>query len=124
MDIIHHGEIMLRECRKVPFSILCFFWYINDIPIGINSVANLFADDTSIFSDISDVNKSFEELDSDLLLINKWAYHRKISFNRDPNKQAAEVIFSLKKNPPANLTPQHMIYENVFTISVKIGKVI
>ena len=36
----------------------------------------------------------------DLLLINKWAFQWKMSFNPDPNKQAAEVIFSHKKYPP------------------------
>ena len=41
---------------------LLFLIYINDLPDGLNSIAKLFADDTSLFSIVSDVNKSCEEL--------------------------------------------------------------
>ena len=56
----------------------------------------MFADDTSIFSVINDPTVSCHNLNSDLLKINNWAYQWKMSFNPDPNKQAAEVIFSHK----------------------------
>ena len=56
----------------------------------------MFADDTSIFSVINDSTVSCDNLNSDLLKINNWAYQWKMSFNPDPNKQAAEVIFSHK----------------------------
>ena len=78
---------------------LLFLIYINDLPDGLRSNAKLFADDTSLFSVVTDINKSCNDLNSDLSLINDWAFQWKMSFNPDPNKQAAEVTFSRKKNP-------------------------
>ena len=75
---------------------LLFLIYINDLPEGIQSNVKLFADDTSIFSIVKDVNHSCNKLNADLLKINNWAYQWKMSFNPDPNKLATEVIFSHK----------------------------
>ena len=63
------------------------------------SVAKLFADDTSIFSTVFDVNKSAADLNKDLATINDWIYQWKMSFNPDPNKQATEVVFSRETKP-------------------------
>ena len=79
------------------------FIYINDLPKGLSSNAKLFADDTSLFSVIHDSSTTRNDLNDDLVKINYWAYHWKMSFNPDPNKQAQEVIFSRntkKINPP------------------------
>ena len=87
---------------------LSFLIYINDRPIGVSSMCKIFADDTSLFSKVLDVNKSVIELNDDLEKINQWAYQWKIQFNPDPNKQANEVIFSRKSishnlsHPPIN----------------------
>ena len=78
---------------------LLFLIYINDLPDNLNSVAKLFADDTSIFSTVYDVSKSADDLNNDLTSINYWAYQWKMSFNPDPNKQATEVVFSRKRKP-------------------------
>ena len=78
---------------------LLFLIYINDLPEDLVSVAKLFADDTSIFSTVLDINKSSENLNRDLENIRKWAFQWKMTFNPDPNKQATEVIFSHKKKP-------------------------
>ena len=45
---------------------LLFLIYINDLPDGLSSNAKLFADDTSLFSVVHDVNTSAIELNSDL----------------------------------------------------------
>ena len=76
---------------------LLFLIYINNLPDGLNIVAKLFADDTSIFSTISNITKSVNELNKDLCLINEWAFQWKMSFNPDPNKQAADVIFTRER---------------------------
>ena len=81
---------------------LLFLIYINDLPDGLNSNAKLFADDTSLFSTVFDVFESSEALNSDLVRIKDWAFQWKMSFNPDPNKQAAEVIFSHKVDQPAH----------------------
>ena len=77
---------------------LLFLIYINDLPEGLQTNAKLFADDTSIFSTVNDVDVSYNELNHDLAEINKWAFQWKMSFNPDPNKTATEVIFSHKLN--------------------------
>ena len=45
---------------------LLFLIYINDLPDGLSSNAKLFADDTSLFSVVHDINRSAIELNSDL----------------------------------------------------------
>ena len=75
---------------------LLFLVYINDLADGLSSNAKLFADDTSLFSVIHDVDTSVNELNNDLYQINKWAFQWKMSFNPDPRKQVQEIIFSRK----------------------------
>ena len=77
---------------------LLFLIYINDLSDNLISESKLFADDTSIFSIVFDVNRSAEELNQDLNVIKDWAFQWRMSFNPHPNKQATEVIFSHKKN--------------------------
>ena len=77
---------------------LLFLIFINDLPDGITSLCNIFADDTSLFSKVYDIDTSAKELNSDLEKISKWAFQWKMQFNSDPNKQANEVISSRKTN--------------------------
>ena len=77
-------------------SPLLFSVYINDLADGLSSNAKLFADDTSLFSVIHDVDASANELNNDLYQINKWAFQWKMSFNPDPSKHAQEIILSRK----------------------------
>ena len=78
---------------------LLFLVYINDLPDSLRSTTKLFADDTSLFSIVYNVQRSFEDLSNDLCAIEKWAYQWKMSFNPDVRKQATEVVFSRKKSP-------------------------
>ena len=66
--------------------------YINDLEKGIKSHVKFFADDTSLFSIITDPTISALELNHDLDLISQ----SKMSFNPDPTKQAVQVLFSCK----------------------------
>ena len=70
--------------------------YIIDLADGLSSNAKLFADDTSLFLIIHDVNTSANELNNDLYQINKWVFQWKMSFNPDPSKQTQVIIFSRK----------------------------
>ena len=76
---------------------LLFLIYINDLPDNSNSLAKLFADDTSLFSTVHDPNHSAKVLNDDLNKISEWAYKWKMLFNSDLTKQVQEVIFSKKK---------------------------
>ena len=55
--------------------------YINDLSNGLNSNPKFFADDTSLFSVVHDVNSSQIDLNEHLDKINNWAYQWKMSFN-------------------------------------------
>ena len=75
---------------------LLFLIYINDVSDDLSTTAKLFADDTSLFSIVQNVNTSASHLNCDLSKINNWAFQWQMSFNPNPSKQAQEVIFSLK----------------------------
>ena len=77
---------------------LLFLIYINDLPNGLVSMYEIFADDTSIFSKVFDKNSSQNILNNDLSIISEWAFQWKMQFNPDPNKQANKVYFSRKSN--------------------------
>ena len=80
---------------------LLFLIYINDLTNDLSSSAKLFADDTSLFSVVFNVDATAKELNDDLAKVQHWALRWKMSFNTDISKQAQEVIFSrkLKKTP-------------------------
>ena len=80
----------------INFGSSSFLGYINHLADGLSSNAKLFADNTSLFSVIHDVDISGDELNNDLYHINKWAFQWKMSFNPDPSKQAQGIIFSRK----------------------------
>ena len=56
------------------------------------------ADDTPLFSTVTDPNATANQINNDLHDINTWAHQWKTNFNRDSSKQAQEVIFSRKIN--------------------------
>ena len=53
---------------------LFFLNYINDLTKAISSTNKRFADDTSIFSIVNDIDDSEHELNSDLRKISMWTY--------------------------------------------------
>ena len=82
---------------------LLFLIFINDLEAGIISQIKFFANDTSLYSVVHDLEKSARELNHDLEVINNWAKQWKMSFNPDPTKPAEEILFSHKRpraHPP------------------------
>ena len=75
---------------------LFFLIYINDLAKGILPTANLFADDTSIFSVANGINVSTDQMNKNLEKISMLAYQWKMPFNHDISKQAQEITFSQK----------------------------
>ena len=65
---------------------------------NISSKANHFADDTSLFTVVYDVDIAGNKLNRDVEIISTWAYQWQMLFNPDKNKQAIQVIFSQKKD--------------------------
>ena len=56
----------------------------------------LFADDSSLFTQVNGVDQTHAKLVQDLQTVTNWAYQWKMVFNPDLTKQAVEVIFSVK----------------------------
>ena len=79
-------------------SPLLFLIYINNLAENLSSNPKPFADDTSLFTVVCDLNSPAIEINDDLKKIEAWAHQWKMSFNPDPLKQAQEVIFSRKRN--------------------------
>ena len=52
---------------------LVFLIHINDLLNNLISNVKRFADDTSIFSIVNDINVSIEEINNDMKRISKWA---------------------------------------------------
>ena len=101
------------EWRKIKSGVpqgsvlgpLFFLIYINDLPDGITSICKIFADDTSLFTKVLDINGSANKLNTDLKKITKWAHQWKMQFNPNPNKHANEVIFSRKSTNNLSYPP-------------------
>ena len=74
-----------------------FLIYINDLENGITSNVNFLADDTSLFSIVTNPTLSALELNSDLKVIENWAYQWKMLFKPDPTKQAIRMLFFRKR---------------------------
>ena len=72
--------------------------YINDLSKNLSSITKHFADDTSIFSVLHDVDLSAKQLNDDANKIYEWAFQLKMAFNPDLFKQAQESVFSCKTN--------------------------
>ena len=83
---------------------LLFLIYINDLTDNISSNIKLFADDSSLFIKVTDIEKCQKLLSDDLDTITLWAHQWKMQFNPDITKQAIEVVFSCKykkaEHPP------------------------
>ena len=75
---------------------MLFLTYINDLSEGLTTNAKLFADDTSLFSVVHYNQTSANNLNKDFEIINNWAFQWKMNVNRDPTKQAPDVMFSRK----------------------------
>ncbi len=58
----------------------------------------LFADDSSLFAIVRDVNITQQMLSNDLDSITNWAYQKKMKFTPDITQQTIEVVFSTKYN--------------------------
>ena len=65
------------------FGPLLFLIYITDLPDGLESLAKLFADDTSLFSEVYDSNLSARQLSNNIKKITVWAHKWTMIFNPD-----------------------------------------
>ena len=76
-----------------------------------------FADDSSLFTSVNDVDQTHVKIEQDLSTITKWAYQWKMVFNPDITKQAVEVIFSVINKNLATLNLYLMGYQTLEKIA-------
>ena len=117
----------MTEWRKINSAVpqgsvlgpLLLLIFKNDLPDGIASqLCKIFADDTSLFSKVHDIDISAKELNSDLKKNSKWAFQWKMQFNPDPDKQANQVIFSTKSNNCSHL-PATFNYNDIKNVLIR-----
>ena len=73
-----------------------FLIYMNDLSKNLPSITKLFADDTSIFSVVHDVDLSAKQLNNDLKKTSELTFQWKMAFNPDLSKQVQKIVFSRK----------------------------
>ena len=98
---------------------LLFLSDMNDLSGDLSSETKFFADDTSLFNVVHDINTSTKKLKNDLKKVSNWAFQLKTNFNPEPRKQTQEIIFSrkLKKVPHPPL-----VFDNAIVSQCKSKK--
>jgi hypothetical protein len=76
-------------------GLLLFLIYVNDIVIDLQSNVKLFADDTSLYLVIENLQVADRQLQSDIQKITAWADKWLVNFN--PSKSES-LIISRKRN--------------------------
>ena len=94
MPMLILEKYSLRSSPRFCFR-TAFISYLYNFLI---SICKIFADDTSIFSNVFDKHSSQNILNNDLSIVSEWSFQWKMQFNSDLNKQANEVYFSRKSN--------------------------
>ena len=107
-------DFIVNRTQRVILNAQYFLWAKVEAgaPQGFNSWATivfnlyqwfiwkfspkLFADDTSFFSIVKNVDASNIDLNNDLKKIDEWVFQWKMNFSVDPTKQAQELIFLAK----------------------------
>lgn len=76
---------------------LLFLLYINDLPSVTSKLDSiLFADDTTLYSSSSDINRLCSDMSSDLLQVKEWLLANRLTLNAN---KTYYIIFGLKKVP-------------------------
>ena len=71
---------------------LLFLIYISDLERNIKSNVKFFADDTMLFSIVTNPEIFANDLNHDFDVIHQWVHQWKLEFNPDPTKHATEVL--------------------------------
>ena len=81
------ADVNARVPQGSTLKILLLLIYLNNLADGLLN-AKLFADATSLFSVVHNVNTSAGEVNNDSVKINKCTYQWKMSLKVNPIKQA------------------------------------
>ena len=100
---------------------LLFLIYINDLTDNISANIKLFADDSSLFIKVSNVETAHQTLVRDLDTITAWARLWKMKLNPEISKQAIEVVFSCKYDKTRGIHPP-LTFNNIAVARQKSTK--
>ena len=106
------GKYFSRGAQGSILGPLFFLIFINGLSKNLSSNRKLFANGTSLFSVVHNLNTSTNNLNEDLKKTNDWATQWKMNFNPDQTKQAQDVVFSRKIKKPLH-TPLKFSNTNV-----------
>ena len=93
---------------------LLFLIYINDLPNNISSNIKLFADDTTLFVEVTDCNESADILNQDLARVKSWADQWLVKFSPEKTKLMT-CSFKSTNHPP-------IIFDNSLLTETKSHK--
>ena len=68
MGSLHKNIQLLMKFFKVPFLVLHFSYYINDLPDDVICNTDIHADDTNLYSKCDQVSDSWQQLEQNWLL--------------------------------------------------------
>jgi hypothetical protein len=74
---------------------LLFIFFINDIVTDIQSTIKLFADDTSLYLIVDDLNETADSLNNDLTKIHDWATKWLVTFNAQKTETMTTFVFKI-----------------------------
>ena len=77
---------------------LLFLVHVNELREDICCNMRLYADDSSLFTQVDDIQSTRTKIERELGTIFSWAYQWMMIFNPDITKQAVEIIFALRTN--------------------------
>ena len=101
--VLHLGGCPSKSSSRFYIGPLLLLIYINDLLYNLVYNPNMFADNTSLFSTVTDPNVTANQINNDLHNISTWGYQWKMIFKPDTSKQAQEVILSRKLKVTADL---------------------
>ena len=104
------GDILAGVPQSSILGPLFFLVYRNDLTENLKCNVKHFADDTSLFTVAQEPDEAANHMNHDLDLIRQWAQDWRMSFNPNPQKQAAEVLFSRKRN---GVEHQVILFNNI-----------
>jgi len=93
-----------------------FILYVNDISSGILSTVKLYADDTKVYREISDIARGTVILQSDLFHLKSWSEARHLNFNANKYEIMRVTYNRDKCVPNYSLVPRGERLSSVSTV--------